>query len=461
MAQASRDQNTVPTLLAVDATDGVTPFPVYGNAITHRLYVDLPTGTGTVTSVSVVTANGFAGTVATATTTPAITLSTTVTGILHGNGTAVAAAVVGDFPTLNQNTSGTAAIATATTITDDTTTNATMFPTWVTTASGNQSQKVSSTKFVFNPSTGRAATTALTIGNVDLTSPSATDASLDIFGTTNAIIHAQNTGAQSATGGSAIIAYAVPTGAAMLSGNRTGAFVLGGSNDATNTLANAAAITSFASENWTSTKNGANLVFEVTATAANTRQTALTLGQDKLATFGGHLVVEGVTSTGATGTGKFVFDTAPSLSGVVAVTDGATFSYIVPTVDGTASGEITSAFNSGYSSTAVGDLVILDSSATWQQTDANTASLYNGLIGIALEVKASGNAVKVLLKGYAYMASRFPTFTIGGAVYMSETAATVTQTAPVTTDSATRLLGYAVHADKMYFNPSNDWITHT
>lgn len=32
-------------------------------------------GTGTVTSVSVVTANGFAGSVATATTTPAITLS--------------------------------------------------------------------------------------------------------------------------------------------------------------------------------------------------------------------------------------------------------------------------------------------------------------------------------------------------------------------------------------------------
>ena len=42
-------------------------------------------GSGTVTSVSVVSANGFAGTVATNTTTPAITLSTTVTGILKGN----------------------------------------------------------------------------------------------------------------------------------------------------------------------------------------------------------------------------------------------------------------------------------------------------------------------------------------------------------------------------------------
>ena len=52
-------------------------------------------GSGTVTSASVVSANGFAGTVATATTTPAITLSTTVTGLLKGNGTAVSAAASG------------------------------------------------------------------------------------------------------------------------------------------------------------------------------------------------------------------------------------------------------------------------------------------------------------------------------------------------------------------------------
>lgn len=48
-----------------------------------------PATSGTVTSVSVVSANGFAGTVATATTTPAITLSTSQTGLLSGNGTAI------------------------------------------------------------------------------------------------------------------------------------------------------------------------------------------------------------------------------------------------------------------------------------------------------------------------------------------------------------------------------------
>lgn len=53
------------------------------------------TGSGTVTTVSVVSANGLAGTVATATTTPALTLSTTVTGVIKGNGTAISAATVG------------------------------------------------------------------------------------------------------------------------------------------------------------------------------------------------------------------------------------------------------------------------------------------------------------------------------------------------------------------------------
>jgi hypothetical protein len=52
-------------------------------------------GSGTVTTVSVVSANGFSGTVATAGTTPAITMQTSITGLLKGNGTAISAAVAG------------------------------------------------------------------------------------------------------------------------------------------------------------------------------------------------------------------------------------------------------------------------------------------------------------------------------------------------------------------------------
>jgi hypothetical protein len=52
-------------------------------------------GTGTVTSVSVSTANGFAGFVANPATVPDITLSTTVTGMLKGDGTGMSAATAG------------------------------------------------------------------------------------------------------------------------------------------------------------------------------------------------------------------------------------------------------------------------------------------------------------------------------------------------------------------------------
>lgn len=75
MAEAKRDSNQITTLLAVSNADGVTPVVLYADPVTHRLLVDLPSGSGTVTSVSVVTANGVSGTVATATTTPAITLT--------------------------------------------------------------------------------------------------------------------------------------------------------------------------------------------------------------------------------------------------------------------------------------------------------------------------------------------------------------------------------------------------
>lgn len=75
------------------------------------------TGTGSVTTVSVASANGFTGTVANATTTPAITLRTSITGILQGNGTAISAAsttgtgniVLDTSPTLTTPTLGTPA----------------------------------------------------------------------------------------------------------------------------------------------------------------------------------------------------------------------------------------------------------------------------------------------------------------------------------------------------------------
>jgi hypothetical protein len=99
--------SNIPTAGSVAVGDGTTlNFTAAGTAgqILKSNGASVPTwinnDAGTVTSASVVSANGFAGTVATATSTPAITVTTSVTGVLKGNGTAISAAVAGtDYAT--------------------------------------------------------------------------------------------------------------------------------------------------------------------------------------------------------------------------------------------------------------------------------------------------------------------------------------------------------------------------
>jgi hypothetical protein len=67
---------------------------VYYNGTDYVKIATSTSGTGTVTAVSVVSANGFAGT-SSGGATPALTLSTSITGVLKGNGTAISAAVSG------------------------------------------------------------------------------------------------------------------------------------------------------------------------------------------------------------------------------------------------------------------------------------------------------------------------------------------------------------------------------
>ena len=80
--------------LAINIADGKLYFKNSSNAIT---VIADQNNTGTVTSISVASANGFAGT-SSGGATPALTLTTSITGMLKGNGTAISAAVAGtDF----------------------------------------------------------------------------------------------------------------------------------------------------------------------------------------------------------------------------------------------------------------------------------------------------------------------------------------------------------------------------
>jgi hypothetical protein len=79
---------------------GVAEGGLPGQILLKKSTVDFDTlwsdaGLGTVSSVSVATANGFNGTVATPTTTPVISLGTTVTGMLKGTAGTITAAIAG------------------------------------------------------------------------------------------------------------------------------------------------------------------------------------------------------------------------------------------------------------------------------------------------------------------------------------------------------------------------------
>ena len=106
---------------------------------------------------------------------------------------------------------------------------------------------------------------------------------------------------------------------APLSGDSLGKFELAGYGTTSSSGYPQASYEGLATENWGATARGTKSLFYVTPNTTITQAVALTLDQDKSATFAGalsvtgHTTFEGVTSTGATGTGKLVYDTSPSL----------------------------------------------------------------------------------------------------------------------------------------------------
>lgn len=84
--------NLVNGELAINITDGKLYYKDNGGTV--RLLASKDTTAGAITSISVASSNGLAGT-SSGGTTPTLTLSTTVTGLLKGNGTAISAAVSG------------------------------------------------------------------------------------------------------------------------------------------------------------------------------------------------------------------------------------------------------------------------------------------------------------------------------------------------------------------------------
>ena len=125
VAQGGTGTNTLTGVVIGNGTSAMTAVAATGSLQVLRRngansgyeFATVAFGGGSVTTVSVVSANGFAGSVATDSTTPAITLTTTITGVLKGNGTAISAALAGtDYQApISLTTTGNSGAATFTT----------------------------------------------------------------------------------------------------------------------------------------------------------------------------------------------------------------------------------------------------------------------------------------------------------------------------------------------------------
>ena len=182
---ASAPTWTTPVAYATVTDDTTT------NAVRYPLFADQTTGNLATTLVSstkynfnpssgLLTATGFSGSGASLTSLPAGQLSGTIPSGVLGNSslyigtTAIALNRASSAQSLtgvnidgsagSATTAGTATNANNVAITDDTSTAAEMYLSWVTTTTGNLPIKVSSTKLKFNPSTGVLTATGGVLG---------------------------------------------------------------------------------------------------------------------------------------------------------------------------------------------------------------------------------------------------------------------------------------------------------
>ena len=177
---------TTPTAYATvtdDTTTNATRYPLFASATSGNLTTEYTSSTKYQfnPSTGTLTATVFSGSGASLTSIPnsalnnssitvgstAISLggtATTIAGLTSVTSTTFVGALTGNASSAT--TATTATNATNTAITDNTTSNATWYPTIVSSTSGNLPQTTSSTKLQFNPSTG-----ALTVNNIIYIAP--------------------------------------------------------------------------------------------------------------------------------------------------------------------------------------------------------------------------------------------------------------------------------------------------
>jgi len=110
----------------------------------------------------------------------------------------------------------------------------------------------------------------------------------------------------------------------------------------------------------------------------------------------------------------------------------------------------------GTGTLVAGNVYYLNTSNAWTPTDADVVADSSGFIGIALGTSPTSDGI--LIRGYV-RSSSFG-YNEGVKLYLSQTASGITNTAPTASGTVIRIVGYQVDRanNKIYFNPSNEWL---
>lgn len=423
---APRDENNVPTaLFEIDGSDRLV-MPGQIDQSTGRILVDSAGGggTGTVQTISVATANGFAGTSDGDPVDPELTLSTTITGILSGNGTAISAAsttgsgsvVLATSPTLVTPNLGTPTVLVGTNITG--------------TAAGLTAGTASAVAVGGITGLGTGVATALAV-NVG---------SAGAFITFNGALGTPSSGTVTNLTGTASININGTVGATTPT---TGVFTTLVAGSTTSLLLGTAgsAVGNIGFRNATS----GTITLAPTTGALGTVTLTMPAITDTLVT---------LTAT-QTLTNKTL--TSPTLGGTSTFAEGGAIAYDSAS---SADGVYTGFVRAGTAGTtlAFGDLVYLASAdSRWELADSDAATTSDRFLGMCvLAAAADGDPTTILLTGFIRADAAFPALTIGSPVYVGETAGDIQVAIPTGADNVIRRVGYAWTADELYFNPSMD-----
>jgi hypothetical protein len=146
-----------------------------------------------------------------------------------------------------------------------------------------------------------------------------------------------------------------------------------------------------------------------------------------------------------------VQDTTPQLGGDLDTNGKNIVMTPSPSSDDTACGDIAT-FTVDTNSVGVGAALYMASDGNFDEADADATTT---MPCVALALETGTGSKKVLLRGFIRNDDwNWNVGTTSGIIYVSTTQGTLTQTAPAGTGDQVQIVGFATHADRMFFNPN-------